>query len=96
LSPRRPRRPLTTTAVAAGIGTLAVLALGPMASAATNAAARHDVSAVASSTGSTVQSGGRSLASSTSGASPAEYTAGGIGLAVAGIGLACAVRRLAH
>ncbi len=96
MSPRRPRRPLTTTAVAAGIGTLAVLALGPMASAETNAAARHDVSQVASSTGSTVQSGGQSLASTASDASPTEYTAGGIGVAVVGIGLACAIRRFAH
>ncbi len=95
MNPRRPR-PLTTTAVAAGICTLAVLALGPMASAETSAAARHDVSQVASSTGSSMQSGGRSLASTASDASPAEYTAGGIGLAVVGIGLACAVRRFAR
>jgi LPXTG-motif cell wall-anchored protein len=41
------RRPLTTTAVAAGIGIAAALTLGPMASAATASAARHDVQSTA-------------------------------------------------
>ena len=36
-------RPLTTTAIAAGIGIAAALTLGPMATAATSAAARHDL-----------------------------------------------------
>ena len=84
------RRPLTITAVAAGIGTAAALALGPMASAATTQASQRDVqkSATKSSSGSTEQ-----LADT--GVDTTPYALGGAGFLVAGVGMIFVSRRFA-
>lgn len=85
------RRPLTITAVAAGIGTVAALALSPIASAATSqagdriahpAVARHAAS--------------NAMALADTGSDTAPYAMGGAGFLAAGIGLIFVSRRYSH
>jgi hypothetical protein len=104
------RRPLTTTAVAAGIGIAAALTLGPMASAATDSAARHDLrptaahavrpaapkkaAKAAASLVGTDASSG-SMTLADTGVDTTPYTVGGLGSLVLGVGLVYAARRAA-
>ncbi|QMU67626.1 hypothetical protein [Streptacidiphilus sp. P02-A3a] len=86
------RRPLTVTTIAAGVGIAAAVALGPMASAATSSAARHDLR-----TSTTVTSAGpvRDLSLADTGADAVPYAVSGVGTLVVGAGLVYAARRWA-
>ena len=93
------RRPLTTTAVAAGIGTVVALTLGPMAAAATTTAARHDLRPASAAAAATPA---RATAASSSGLTLADtgvdtvpYAVSGFGSLVLGVGLVYAARRFA-
>lgn len=85
------RRPLTITAVAAGLGTAAALALGPMASAATTEASRQDLQKAA--TQSTSSGSTKQLADT--GVDTTPYALGGAGFLVAGVGMIFVSRRFA-
>ncbi|MHA6762576.1 LPXTG cell wall anchor domain-containing protein [Streptacidiphilus sp. PAMC 29251] len=78
------RHPLATTAIAAGIGTVAALALGPIASAATTQAGQRDVrpAAVSQPSGS-----GHGTQLADTGVDTAPYALGGAGFLVAGVGM---------
>jgi len=86
------RRPLTVTTVAAGLGIAAAVALGPMASAATSSAARHDLrtSTTVTATGPT-----RNLSLADTGVDTVPYAVSGVGSLVLGAGLVYAARRWA-
>ena len=86
------RRPLTITTVAAGLGIAAAVALGPMASAATTSAARHDLrtSHTATSAGTT-----KGLSLADTGVDTIPYAVSGLGSLVVGAGLVYAARRWA-
>ncbi|MEZ0091220.1 LPXTG-motif cell wall-anchored protein [Streptacidiphilus sp. EB129] len=86
------RRPLTITAVAAGIGTVFALALGPIASAATVQAGHREASRPAAGTG---HGGSRLALADTGAADTTPYAVGGAGFLVAGVGLVLVGRRLA-
>jgi hypothetical protein len=86
------RRPLTVTTIAAGIGIAAAVALGPMASAATTSAARHDLGS-SGRTSSTHASSQSALADT--GVDTIPYAVSGLGSLVLGAGLVCAARRWA-
>lgn len=85
-------RPLTVTTIAAGVGIAAAVALGPMASAATSSAARHDLR-----TSTTVTSTGpvRNLSLADTGTDTVPYAISGVGSLVVGAGLVYAARRWA-
>jgi LPXTG-motif cell wall-anchored protein len=84
------RRPLTTTAIAAGLGTIAALTLGPIASAATSqAGARVEHPATAKHTAS-------GLALADTGTDTTPYAMGGAGFLVAGVGMIFISRRFSH
>ncbi|WP_042403528.1 LPXTG cell wall anchor domain-containing protein [Streptacidiphilus carbonis] len=85
------RRPLTITAVAAGIGTAAALALGPMASAATTQASTRDVQKAAAHNGTT----GSTDQLADTGVDTTPYALGGAGFLVAGVGMIFVSRRFA-
>ena len=85
------RRPLTITAVAAGLGTAAALALGPMASAATTQASRHDVQKTATQS----SSSGSNEQLADTGVDTTPYALGGAGFLVAGVGMIFVSRRFA-
>ncbi|MFC1412912.1 LPXTG cell wall anchor domain-containing protein [Streptacidiphilus sp. N1-12] len=91
-------RPLTTTAIAAGLGTVAALALGPIASAATTQAGQRDVHPVAASVPASQTDSGKdqSLALADTGVDTMPYALGGAGFLVAGVGMVFASRRFAH
>ena len=86
------RRPLTLTTVAAGLGIAAAVALGPMASAATTSAARHDLR-----TSNTATSAGtaKGLSLADTGVDTIPYAVSGLGSLVVGAGLVYAARRWA-
>lgn len=86
------RRPLTLTTVAAGLGIAAAVALGPMASAATTSAARHDLRA-SNAAASAATTRGLSLADT--GVDTVPYAVSGLGSLVLGAGLVYAARRWA-
>ena len=88
------RRPLTITAVAAGLGTAAALALGPMASAATTQAGQHDMQKAAAQSSSTSGSGSNEQLADT-GVDTTPYALGGAGFLVAGVGMIFVSRRFA-
>ena len=85
------RRPLTITAVAAGLGTAAALALGPMASAATTQASQRDVQKA--TTQSSTGDSNEQLADT--GVDTTPYALGGAGFLVAGVGMIFVSRRFA-
>jgi LPXTG-motif cell wall-anchored protein len=87
------RRPLTITAVAAGLGTAAALALGPMASAATTQAGQHDVQKAAAQSSSNGSGSNEQLADT--GVDTTPYALGGAGFLVAGVGMIFVSRRFA-
>ena len=90
------RRPLTTTAIAAGLGTVAALALGPMAAAATTQAGDRATTHAATSVS---QAGDRSrtaLALADTGTDTGRYALGGMTFLVAGVGMVFVSRRLAR
>lgn len=87
------RRPLTITAVAAGLGTAAALALGPMASAATTQASRQDLQKSATQSSSTSSGSSKQLADT--GVDTTPYALGGAGFLVAGVGMIFVSRRFA-
>ena len=87
------RRPLTITTVAAGIGIAAAVALGPMASAATTSAARHDLSTTSSTKAPATTSQQTTLADT--GVDTIPYAVSGLGSLVLGTGLVFAARRWA-
>ena len=89
-------RPLTTTAIAAGLGTVAALALGPIASAATTQAGQRDVHPVASTVSQTDSSKDQSLALADTGVDTMPYALGGAGFLVAGVGMVFLSRRVAR
>ena len=82
------RRPLTTTAIAAGIGTVAALALGPIASAATTQAAHREAHLTAA------PRSGSEQALADTGVDATPYALGGAGFLVAGVGMIFVSRRL--
>ena len=86
------RRPLTTTAIAAGIGTVAALALGPIASAATTQAGDREThtAAAVSQADSRQQS---TLALADTGVDTEPYALGGATFLVAGVGMIFVSRR---
>ena len=91
------RRPLTTTAIAAGIGTVAALALGPIASAATTQAGARDAHTAASVSQATGQDrGGSTLALADTGVDTEPYALGGATFLVAGVGMVFLSRRVAR
>ena len=83
------RRPLTTTAVAAGIGTVFALALGPIASAATTQGADRETHAAAA------RHTGDGLSLADTGVDTMPYAVGGAGFLAAGVGMIFVSRRLA-
>ncbi|MFC1402519.1 MULTISPECIES: LPXTG cell wall anchor domain-containing protein [Streptacidiphilus] len=85
------RRPLTITAVAAGLGTAAALALGPMASAATSQASQRDVQKAAAQS----STGGSTEQLADTGVDTTPYALGGAGFLVAGVGMIFVSRRFA-
>ena len=87
------RRPLTVTTVAAGIGIAAAVALGPMASAATTSAARHDLTS--SGTTSSASAGHGATLADTGGVDTVPYEVSGAASLVLGAGLVLAARRWA-
>jgi hypothetical protein len=94
------RRPLTTTAIAAGVGTVAALALGPMAAAATTQVGQRDAHTVAASSVSSVSSVSLSssrshstLALADTGVDAEPYALGGMTFLVAGVGMIFVSRR---
>ncbi|QMU75088.1 hypothetical protein GXW83_04260 [Streptacidiphilus sp. PB12-B1b] len=100
------RRPLTTTAVAAGIGTVIALTLGPMASAATSTAERHDLRPASAAAAPAAQSArtvpgtvsggsGSGLSLADTGVDTVPYAVSGLGSLIVGVGLVCAARRFA-
>ncbi|MEY9963078.1 hypothetical protein ABIA33_001104 [Streptacidiphilus sp. MAP12-16] len=86
------RRPLTTTAIAAGIGTVAALALGPIASAATTQAAHREAHLAAAPRNGSGSGSEQALADTGVDATP--YALGGAGFLVAGVGMIFVSRRL--
>ena len=89
------RRPLTTTAIAAGLGTVAALALGPMAAAATTQAGQRDThTATASSSVAAAGSRGHGvLELADTGVDTEPYALGGMTFLVAGVGMIFVSRR---
>ena len=85
------RRPLTITAVAAGLGTAAALALGPMASAATTQASQRDVQKATTQS----STGDSSEQLADTGVDTTPYALGGAGFLVAGVGMIFVSRRFA-
>jgi hypothetical protein len=86
------RHPLTTTAIAAGIGTVAALALGPMASAATTQAGQRDAHATTSVSHTSDRAPG-ALALADTGVNTEPYVLGGAAFLVAGVGMVFVSRR---
>ena len=86
------RRPLTITTVAAGIGIAAAVALGPMASAATTSAARHDLSTTSTKAPATTS---QQTTLADTGVDTIPYAVSGLGSLVLGTGLVFAARRWA-
>ncbi len=87
-------RPLTITAIAAGIGTVATLALGPIASAATTQAGERDAHTAASVSQAAGQDHGSTLADT--GVDTEPYALGGATFLVAGVGMVFLSRRVAR
>ncbi|MFC1415123.1 hypothetical protein [Streptacidiphilus cavernicola] len=92
------RRPLTTTAIAAGIGTVAALALGPIASAATTQAGDREAHTAAGVSQAAASADGAhsSMALADTGVDTEPYALGGVAFLVAGVGLVFVSRRTAH
>lgn len=90
------RRPLTITAIAAGIGTVAALALGPIASAATTQAGTREAAHPAAVSAASLSHGGHTLALADTGVDTLPYTMGGAGFLVAGVGMIFVSRRFSH
>lgn len=89
-------RPLTTIAIAAGVGTVAALALGPIASAATTHAGTREAQTATVSADSLAHSGARTLALADTGVDTLPYTMGGGAFLVAGVGMIFVSRRFSH
>jgi len=88
------RRPITITTIAAGVGIAAAVALGPMASAATTSAARHDLRST-KTTASASRSSRGDLTLADTGVDAVPYAISGLGSLVVGAGMVYAARRWA-